>query len=140
MTEQGYKLELKGIRDPGQVAEAIREYGMLEAKGWKSREGTAVTADNAQGRFYREVFERFCARGEGANLPTTVERPACSHGFVPHAEWHVYHSQDVLRRGVERVLAGISDAGRSNEGTVRQRADAVDRVLWPCDGVAHSLE
>ena len=66
MTEQGYKLELKAIRDPGQVADAIREYGVLEAKGWKSREGTAVTADNAQGRFYREVFERFCARGEAA--------------------------------------------------------------------------
>jgi len=66
MTEQGYKLELSAVRDPGQVADAIREYGVLEAKGWKSRVGTAVTADNAQGRFYREVFERFCARGEAA--------------------------------------------------------------------------
>jgi CelD/BcsL family acetyltransferase involved in cellulose biosynthesis len=66
MTEQGYKLELVAIRDPHRVAEAIREYGVLESKGWKAREGTAVAEDNAQGRFYREVFERFCARGEAA--------------------------------------------------------------------------
>jgi len=38
MTEQGYKLELKAIRDPSQVAEAIREYGMLEAKAGNGAE------------------------------------------------------------------------------------------------------
>ena len=64
MAEKGYALELIAVRDPGQVAGAIREYGVLESKGWKAREGTAVAEDNAQGRFYREVFERFCARGE----------------------------------------------------------------------------
>jgi CelD/BcsL family acetyltransferase involved in cellulose biosynthesis len=64
MAEKGYAIELVALREPGHVAEAIREYGLLEAKGWKAGEGTAVTPDNAQGRFYREVFERFCARGE----------------------------------------------------------------------------
>ena len=64
MAEQGYKLELIAVRDPHQVAEAIREFGMLESKGWKAQGGTAVSEDNSQGRFYRDVFERFCARGE----------------------------------------------------------------------------
>lgn len=64
MAEKGYALELRAVREPGQVAEAIREYGLLEVKGWKAAEGTAVTPENPQGRFYREVFERFCARDE----------------------------------------------------------------------------
>jgi CelD/BcsL family acetyltransferase involved in cellulose biosynthesis len=65
LAEQGYSLELHGLRQPGQVAEGIREYGRLETKGWKAREGTAVGEDNVQGRFYRELFEGFCARGQG---------------------------------------------------------------------------
>jgi CelD/BcsL family acetyltransferase involved in cellulose biosynthesis len=65
LAEKGYSLELHTLRQPGQVAEAIREFGRLEAKGWKGKEGTAVAEDNVQGRFYRELFEGFCARGQG---------------------------------------------------------------------------
>ena len=50
---------------PGAVAAAIAEYGRLETAGWKSGTGTAVAADNAQGRFYTSVFESFCAKGAG---------------------------------------------------------------------------
>ena len=45
------------------VAAAIVDYGRLESAGWKASGGTAVSADNDQGRFYRDVFERFAARG-----------------------------------------------------------------------------
>ena len=62
LSEKGYALEFRAVRAPEDVSGAIREYGLLEAKGWKAQQGTAVTDDNAQGRFYREVFERFCAR------------------------------------------------------------------------------
>jgi len=65
MTEKGYSLELTEIRAHGDVDKALREYGHLESKGWKAGEGTAVSEDNVQGRFYREVFEYFCTRGEG---------------------------------------------------------------------------
>ena len=65
LAEKGYSLELHALRQPEQVAEAIREFGKLEAKGWKGREGTAVAEGNVQGHFYREVFEGFCARGQG---------------------------------------------------------------------------
>lgn len=64
MAEKGLVAELVEIRSPKEVADAIREYGILESQGWKGRDGTAVTVDNAQGRFYREVFEYFCERGE----------------------------------------------------------------------------
>ncbi len=53
------------VTDAAGVAAAIADYGRLESAGWKASGGTAVSADNAQGRFYRDVFERFCARGAG---------------------------------------------------------------------------
>jgi hypothetical protein len=64
-TERGLDPQLIARRAPEEVAEAIREYGRLESSGWKGQNGTAVGADNSQGQFYREVFEHFCARGEG---------------------------------------------------------------------------
>src|SRR5262249_33992872 len=62
--EQGRRLELIAERDPLQVAACVREYGRLESSGWKGKEGTAVSEDNAQGRFYRDIFEDFCRTGE----------------------------------------------------------------------------
>jgi hypothetical protein len=64
--EQGGRLELTCDREPGRVAEGVREYGEIESQGWKAAGGTAITTDSRQASFYREVLERFCARGEGA--------------------------------------------------------------------------
>lgn len=70
MKKQRNKLEAEGIAlgfdcltAPADMAAAIADYGRLESAGWKAEGGTAVSADNAQGRFYRDVFERFAARG-----------------------------------------------------------------------------
>jgi hypothetical protein len=63
--EQGLALELVVYEKPSDVSAAIRDYGFLETRSWKASEGTAVSEDNDQGRFYREVFEFFCERGEG---------------------------------------------------------------------------
>jgi hypothetical protein len=65
MTEQKISMELKVRRAPEEVAECIREYGRLESKGWKGKDGTAIHESNAQGRFYQEMLENFCAAGEG---------------------------------------------------------------------------
>ncbi|KAK6029590.1 hypothetical protein OSTOST_04307 [Ostertagia ostertagi] len=43
---------------------AVARYAELESRGWKGREGTAVSSDNPQGRFYAEVMHDFAARGE----------------------------------------------------------------------------
>jgi CelD/BcsL family acetyltransferase involved in cellulose biosynthesis len=64
LTEKGFVSELAEIRSPNKVAVAIREYGILESQGWKGHDGTALAEGNAQGRFYRDVFEHFCASGE----------------------------------------------------------------------------
>lgn len=65
LDEQGMEMDFVTERDPGRVADCIRDYGKLEASGWKGREGTAVTADGPQGLFYKEILENFCRRGQG---------------------------------------------------------------------------
>ena len=62
---QGKKLTLLTHRSPGAVAECLRAYGRIESQGWKGREGSALSEDNAQTRFYSDVMESFCERGEG---------------------------------------------------------------------------
>lgn len=57
--------QFESLRAAQDVAAAIADYGKLEAAGWKSSLGTAVTPDNAQGRFYRALLEKFCADGTG---------------------------------------------------------------------------
>ena len=57
-------LELARDRNVEAVANAVHEYGLLESTGWKAEEGSAVAANNIQGRFYREMLEDFCSRGE----------------------------------------------------------------------------
>ncbi|WP_341676361.1 GNAT family N-acetyltransferase [Niveibacterium sp. SC-1] len=69
--KQRNKLEADGL-DPrleilteaSEVAEALHQYGELESASWKAGTGTAVGADNSQGRFYQDMLERFCRRGE----------------------------------------------------------------------------
>jgi CelD/BcsL family acetyltransferase involved in cellulose biosynthesis len=63
--QDGIVPQLDCVTDPQGVAAAIEQYGRLESAGWKAQGGTAIGADNAQGRFYRRVFEAFCARGAG---------------------------------------------------------------------------
>lgn len=52
------------ISDPEAMGAAVERYALLETSGWKGREGTAVSSDNPQGRFYVEVMRDFAARGQ----------------------------------------------------------------------------
>jgi len=72
MRKQRNKLDAEGITPrlemldtPDTISGAIVDYGRLESAGWKAEIGTAVQLDNAQGRFYREILENACQRGEG---------------------------------------------------------------------------
>lgn len=65
LAADGVAVRFDEITEAGAVAAAIAEYGALESAGWKAGGGTAISPDNAQGRFYRSVFETFCARGAG---------------------------------------------------------------------------
>lgn len=65
LAAEGIELSFDIIRDAASVGEAIRQYGILETASWKSGEGTAVSLDNDQGRFYKAMLEGFCTAGRG---------------------------------------------------------------------------
>lgn len=63
LLKEGIVTRMQSSRDPAEMAQAIADYGRLESAGWKAQGGTAIHPDNAQGRFYLNMLERFCARG-----------------------------------------------------------------------------
>jgi CelD/BcsL family acetyltransferase involved in cellulose biosynthesis len=72
MRKQRSKLQSEGVtvtfdtlKDEADMSAAVADYGRLEKAGWKAERGTAVEADDAQGRFYRSMLESFCAVGRG---------------------------------------------------------------------------
>jgi GNAT acetyltransferase-like protein len=117
MEEKGLRVQFVALRDPAEVADAIREYGRLESKGWKAQEGTAVTPDNVQGQFYRELLEGFCARGEGVIYQLRVNGMVVASDLclvrqgmlvllktAYDEEWSVYSPAFLLREDVVRTL------------------------------------
>ena len=65
LERDGIATRLEIITAAAEVAQAVGDYARLESSGWKGGEGTAVRVDDAQGRFYAAMLERFCARGRG---------------------------------------------------------------------------
>ena len=46
------------------MAAAVADYASLETAGWKGEMGSAVHAEDAQGRFYKKMLSAFAERGE----------------------------------------------------------------------------
>lgn len=79
------KFSLVHITDPTEIAKALVRYGELESAGWKGKEGTAIAADNAQGRFYLDMLLRFAGSGQGFVMELhTGERLIASRLFIGH--------------------------------------------------------
>jgi CelD/BcsL family acetyltransferase involved in cellulose biosynthesis len=66
LAKEGVTPSLAVSRDPQAVAQAVSDYARLEGSGWKAARGTAVAAQDAQGRYYRAMLEAFCRRGAGS--------------------------------------------------------------------------
>jgi CelD/BcsL family acetyltransferase involved in cellulose biosynthesis len=71
MRKQRNKLAAEGIvtqlriwTAENDMAPALARYGALESHGWKAGQGTAIEANNDQGRFYTRLFEQSARRGE----------------------------------------------------------------------------
>lgn len=64
LAEQGLQPRLEVFSAPQDVEQVLRDYGTLESAGWKAAGGTAIHPDNAQGLFYREMLEAYCAAGQ----------------------------------------------------------------------------
>jgi CelD/BcsL family acetyltransferase involved in cellulose biosynthesis len=64
LAADGTRVEMKVWRDGAEIAAALERYATLESRGWKAEQGTAIHVDNAQGRFYRALFDAAARRGE----------------------------------------------------------------------------
>lgn len=64
LQSEGVTLSMRTWRDAADMPGVIARYGALEANGWKAQEGTAIAADNEQGRFYTALLQQAAQRGE----------------------------------------------------------------------------
>ncbi len=64
LLSDGIGTKMRVVRNREAMAEAIAQYGKLESSGWKAEGGTAISPDNAQGRFYRDLLEKAAERQE----------------------------------------------------------------------------
>ncbi len=115
MVEQRLTLELQSHRKPEAVAHCIREYAQLESAGWKGKNGTAVTEDNAQGKFYRAVFENFCDSGEAVIFQWRIDGRLAASDLCLHRDGMMI----VLKTAYDEELNQFSPALMMREQIMR---------------------
>lgn len=64
LDREGIEPKLNLVTGESDIPAAVAEFGRLEGAGWKGQTGTAVDAENAQGRFYSAMLQAFTGRGE----------------------------------------------------------------------------
>lgn len=62
----GFVVRLEHTMAHSDMPSAVARFGAIESAGWKGRRGTAVHADNEQGRFYVELMQKFAANGNAS--------------------------------------------------------------------------
>jgi CelD/BcsL family acetyltransferase involved in cellulose biosynthesis len=65
LDRESVAVDFSMITDPAEVHQCIGEYGELESAGWKVQTNSAISADNTQGEFYKELLERACKKNAG---------------------------------------------------------------------------
>jgi CelD/BcsL family acetyltransferase involved in cellulose biosynthesis len=63
LAARGESLRIEILREAADMARAVADYAGLEARGWKSGEGTALVPGGEQARFYTDALERLAAAG-----------------------------------------------------------------------------
>jgi hypothetical protein len=64
LEREGCQTRLEVSCQPAEMLQAVRQYGELESSGWKSKGGSAIHADNVQGRFYVDALSALAATGQ----------------------------------------------------------------------------
>jgi hypothetical protein len=64
LADQQTEYSLAVLRDPAEMNMAVAEHGNLESAGWKGRAGTAIHAENAQGKCYARILTGFAERDQ----------------------------------------------------------------------------
>lgn len=58
------EVEFPAITAIEDISLAVDRYGLLESKGWKAVQATALHPGNIQGQFYRQIMRRFAETGD----------------------------------------------------------------------------
>lgn len=66
LAKERIDIRLEVLSASADMARAVRDYGELESAGWKAEGGTAIHADNPQGRFYTVLLEDFAQRRQAS--------------------------------------------------------------------------
>jgi Acetyltransferase (GNAT) domain len=66
LAREGLIARLEEVTDDDRIGDAVDDYARLESAGWKGQEGTALHPANAQGEFYRQLFQYCARRGEAS--------------------------------------------------------------------------
>ncbi len=64
LAREGGSADISCLVSHEAMLDGVRRFGDLESAGWKAAAGTAVSIDNAQGRFYAEVLSSFAETGQ----------------------------------------------------------------------------
>jgi CelD/BcsL family acetyltransferase involved in cellulose biosynthesis len=59
LKREGVETKFSIVSCKDEVASAIAQYGVIESAGWKNEQGTAVSLESDQGRFYIKLLENF---------------------------------------------------------------------------------
>jgi hypothetical protein len=70
---EAHALTVDVATEPERVAALFSDYATLESSGWKSQQGTAVSAASAQGRFYASTLQNFAACGRAICLALRLD-------------------------------------------------------------------
>ena len=142
LEREGIRVSLEAYQSPSNVTQCIQHYGELEQLGWKGRGGTAVTAENAQGAFYRNMLEHACRKQEGLIYvlrfnEKTVAQKIClrRNGMVIFLKMaydetyrrlspgYILQYMILQRLFEEKQVQGVETYGRVNEGWTNKWTD-----------------
>jgi hypothetical protein len=125
--EKGQRFEVLAHRCPERVAQSIGEYAELESKGWKVKTGTAITLDNAQGKFYRRIFEQFSGTGEAVIYQLLLDGKVAACDLC------------LIRGGIMVILKTTYDEAIQNCSPTQLMRQEMMRQIF-ADGGIHTIE
>lgn len=130
------------IDNAADIEAAVWRYATLESRGWKGKGRTAITIDNAQGRFYQDVMARFAGASQATVHELWLnERLAASRLAIHTGRTLVMlktsYDEELSKYAPGRLLLRrvIQDAHeRFPGGVIEFYTDAdIDQLAWSTD-------
>lgn len=114
-------LRLTACTDPDGMAQAVARYGGMESAGWKGRRGTAIAADNVQGRFYADLLARFARAGRALVLELRAgERLVASRLLIRNETMWI-----ILKTTYDEAMAAIAPGRLLLQATLEHAMDTL---------------